>query len=100
MSSLPLARLHLSLEQIVLSGRLVDFALLVLVVESIAVILIHRRTGQGPDAPRVLSNAAAGGTLMLALRAALVGQGWLWITLWLLCALVAHVTDLALRWRG
>jgi nitroreductase len=77
----------------------VDFALLVLVLESAGVIAFHRRTGRGPSPSRVLSNAAAGGTLLLALRASLVGQGWLWIAAWLLAALFAHVTDLALRWR-
>jgi hypothetical protein len=36
--------------------------------------------------------------LLLALRAALLGASWPRIALWLLAALVAHLSDLRLRW--
>jgi hypothetical protein len=35
----------------------------------------------------------------LALRAALTGQAWWWVALWLSLALPAHLAWLALAWR-
>ena len=35
----------------------------------------------------------------LALRAALLGQDWWWVALWLSLALPAHLAWLALAWR-
>ena len=37
--------------------------------------------------------------LMLALRAALVGAGWIAVAAWMLAGLVAHLADLGLRFR-
>jgi hypothetical protein len=45
-----------------------------------------------------LLNAGAGGSLALALRAALTDSGWQWVTVWLLCALFFHTADLLRRW--
>jgi hypothetical protein len=46
-----------------------------------------------------MANLAAGASLLMALRAALTNAGWEMTILWLLMALVAHVADLASRWR-
>ena len=48
----------------------------------------------------ILANLAAGACLLLALRGALVAAEAQWILLALGAALVAHVTDVALRIRG
>jgi hypothetical protein len=44
-------------------------------------------------------NLLAGACLLMALRSALSGSGWAWIAAWLFAALVAHLADLARRWR-
>jgi hypothetical protein len=40
----------------------------------------------------------AGMCLMLALRAALVDSGWMWVAAFLALSGVAHVADLITRW--
>ena len=47
----------------------------------------------------LIVNIGAGGSLMVALRFALGGGGWLAITVCLLAALVFHVADIRLRWE-
>ena len=85
------------LESLVLSGRIVDIALAVLVVESLALYAWRRRARGGISPWALLANLGAGGSLMLALRAALTGAGWTWIATWLVAALVFHLADLAQR---
>lgn len=58
----------------------------------------HRRA-YSACAIELAANLAAGAFLLLALRAALAGAGPVWIAASLLGALVAHLADLALRWR-
>lgn len=86
------------MQSLIESGRIVDIVLAVLVIEVVLLALWHRRTGRGVAAVPAFLNAGAGGSLALALRAALTGSGWQWITLWLLCALVFHSADLVRRW--
>lgn len=88
-----------SLEELVTSGRIVDLMLLFVVIEIVAILLIHRMTGAGIAAIPLLTNIGAGGSLMLALRADLTGSGWTWVAVFLVAALVFHVSDLALRWQ-
>lgn len=58
------------------------------------------RSGRSPLRLReVLGNLVSGAALMLAVRAALLDESWIVVAAWLLCALLAHVTDLLLRWR-
>ena len=87
------------LDQFILSGRIVDVALVFLVAETIVVAVLYRTRGHGVRIPSLLVNAGAGGSLMLALRAALTGAGWHWIAAFLVSALVFHVADLAERWE-
>jgi hypothetical protein len=47
----------------------------------------------------VLGNLVSGAALMLAVRAALLDEPWPIVAAWLLFALLAHVTDLLVRWR-
>ena len=81
------------------SGRVADLILLVLVFEGLALWLFHQRTGRGLPLSVVLPFLLAGGAFALSLRAALTGAGWPLVALPLLGALVAHVWDLAARWR-
>ena len=88
-----------ALESLVSSGRIVDIALAVLVVEVLVIIGVRRVTGSGVATPSLLINAGAGGSLMLALRAALSGSAWTWVATFLVAALVFHAADVAERWE-
>jgi hypothetical protein len=81
------------------SGRAVDLILGLLVIEAAVLLTFHHRTGRGLGARQLLGLLLSGGFLLLALRAALTDAGWLWIGAWLTLALVAHLADLAMRWR-
>lgn len=81
------------------SGRLVDLILIVVVIEA-AVLLIYWLRTRGGIAPHdLLPNLFAGAFLLLALRATLAGSGWMLASLFLAVAGLAHLTDIAQRWR-
>jgi hypothetical protein len=86
------------MQALIESGRIVDIVLAVLVIEIVLLALWHRRTGGGIAALPAFLNAGAGGSLALALRAALTDSGWQWVAAWLLCALAFHTADLVRRW--
>ncbi len=52
---------------------------------------------RGKRAATVILGLVPGLCLMLALRAAIIGQGAEWIGMWLTASLPAHVLDLRLR---
>lgn len=87
------------LEQFILSGRIVDVMLAVLVIEIIWLSARHHKTGQGLSPGMLIANAGAGGSLMLALKAVLTGATWPWIVAALLASLVFHTVDLRYRWK-
>jgi hypothetical protein len=76
---------------------IVDFAIAVAIVETLVLVLRHRRTGRGIAPADLLPNIAAGLCLMLALRAALAQAAWGWIVLPLAASGVAHALDLRRR---
>lgn len=80
------------------SGRIVDGILLLVAGEALVLAWLVRRRGS-PPLPSLLANLASGAALMLALRAALVGAGWIAVAAWMLAGLVAHLADLGLRIR-
>ena len=80
------------------SGRIIDVILALVALEALLLAWLGRRGGL--PLPALLANLASGGALMLALRAALVGSGWIVIAGWLLAGLVAHLADLRLRFRA
>jgi hypothetical protein len=79
------------------SGRVVDVILALVVVEAIALAGWRRLTGRGLALRALAANLLAGGFLLLAVRAALVGAEWIWVAASLLAALLAHLADLAAR---
>ena len=82
------------------SGRVVDLILALLVFEaSLLCIAALVWRGRFPLAGLLL-NIAAGGCLLLALRAVLVGAEWTVTGAWLAAAFVAHAGDLIQRFRG
>ncbi len=87
------------LDELIASGRIVTVMGAFVALEVVVLLAYRARTGRGIPAASLLANIGAGGSLMLALGAALRGAGTLAIAGWLLGALVFHVADLALRWR-
>lgn len=76
------------------SGHVVDVILAVMAVEA----LLLLRLQSGASVGDVLCVLLPGALLLLALRGALVGAGWMWIALCLLLAFPAHLIDLRRRW--
>ena len=82
------------------SGRVVDLVIALTICEGLFLYWLRRSTGRGLAVLDIIGNLAAGIFLMLALRAALVGDGWPAIALFLSLALIAHLWDLIRRWRS
>ena len=82
------------------NGRAIDGILILMLAEAAAVLGWRALRGNGPAIVPFLGNLAAGAFLLLAVRGALVGAGPLTLALLLLAAFLAHLTDLALRWRA
>lgn len=87
------------MEALFANGRIVDLILGLTVLEAVALVAYHRRTGRGVSPADLLGNLLAGACLLLALRGALVGAWWGWIALCLSASLLAHLADLRSRWR-
>jgi hypothetical protein len=81
-----------------MSGRVIDLILLLVVAEAAGLLLLRRATGRGVAPSALLANLAAGAFLLLALRCGLSGAGAAWVGLCLALALVAHLADLRSRW--
>lgn len=84
----------------VLDGRIILVMLVFVVIEFVVLTLIWKTRGIGIAPFPLFVNLAAGSCLMLALRAVLVGSSVKTVTAWLVLSLVAHLSDLIVRWRG
>ena len=85
------------LQQWVTNGGLVDTIISITLLETVALLLYHRTTKRGLAPRDYLLNVASGLCLMLALRCALSGAAWYFISMWLMAAGLAHVADIAMR---
>ncbi len=88
------------MEALVTSGAVADLILACLVLEALALLAWRRWRGTGPSVPDILALLLPGAFLVLALRVALTGGPWPLILLALSAALIAHLADLARRFRG
>lgn len=79
--------------------RLLDLALALIALEGVALWGWRRWSGQGPAPLALLPNLLSGAFLILVARALLSGAGPLWTGAALTAALIAHLADLAARWR-
>lgn len=86
------------MHDLLVSGRIVDLILGLMVPEAIGLLALRRLTGNGVRPLPLLANLAAGGMLLLALRSALTGGSPAMLGMFLLLSLVADVVDLACRW--
>ena len=87
------------LEQWVTGGGLIDTIIGITLLETAALLLYHYQTKRGLAPRDYLLNVVSGLCLMLALRCALSGAAWYFMSLWLMAAGLVHVTDIAWRLR-
>ncbi len=87
------------LAQFFLSGRVVDVAIAITVLEGIALTAYHRATSRGVGPRNFAVNMASGLCLMLALRAALTGASWMVVALCLSASGTLHAFDIWRRWQ-
>jgi hypothetical protein len=81
------------------SGRIVDFILAVIVLESLVVIGLALVQRWHLPTVGMLMNLAAGAALLLALRSVLTDASWMVTGAWLGAAFLAHLADLTERFR-
>lgn len=74
------------------SGHAADIVLMVIVIE-----LVWLVTGRGWPVTAAILRLAPGAFMLLALRAALTGCDWRWISLPLLLSFPVHIADLTQR---
>ena len=82
------------------SGRIVDWIVLIMVLEWISVWAAQRLLKRSLGSLALLIGLCAGMALLLALRESLLGARWQVIAGWLAAAFVAHMFDLNIRLRG
>lgn len=80
--------------------RFIDAILVLVALEALGVLTWRALRGSGPAPIGFLCNLFAGAFLLLALRHALAGASSIAVASSLAFALVAHLADLALRWRA
>lgn len=88
-----------------LAAALADGSLLLAIVvfvllEALLLLWLWRKRKVGLAPRALLGSLVSGACLMLAVRAALLDAPWQQLAGWLLLSLIAHLTDLALRWQG
>lgn len=86
------------MEALFAGGRIVDWVLILLGIEALAILVLYRFARVGPGLGRVLPFLVAGACLLLAWRTAAAGLPWPVSALLLLGAGGAHVVDLWRRW--
>ena len=78
---------------------LIDLVIGITVVEGLALVAYHHRTGKGVAGSQFGINLLAGLSLMLALRLNVGGAGWAWVAASLTLAGAFHGLDLWRRWQ-
>ncbi|MEO0619392.1 MAG: hypothetical protein AAFZ01_08930 [Pseudomonadota bacterium] len=81
------------------SPLIVDLILGLVAIEIVALSYLFGRTSALFAPLPLLANTIAGIGILIALRGALAGTPWPWVPLGLTVSLVAHLCDLALRWK-
>jgi hypothetical protein len=87
------------LESLILSGRIIDIALAVMLAELLVLIALKKRGSLVFDVPGAVSNLGAGGSLALGIKAVLTGGSYLTIAACLVFSLMFHSIDTIRRVR-
>ena len=80
------------IQSLIESGRAIDIVLVVITVEAVILIMALGR----PWLATLLA-LLPGACLLLALRAAITSDDWLWIAFWVTLSFPIHLADLAIR---
>lgn len=86
------------MEALLTSGRIAELILALMAVEVAVLLFLWFRHGVGIRPLSLITNMAAGGSLVLALYVTLIGGSPYTLAAILLLSLVAHVADMAVRW--
>lgn len=81
-------------------GRGIDLILVIVAFEAVALTALWRFGKLGIPTTELVANLASGTSLILAVRSAVTGAPMSTVALFLSLSFVAHVTDLACRWRS
>lgn len=81
------------------SGALIDAILVLVALEALLLLVLPRLLRSAPRFNTLWPTFLSGVALMVAVRFALTDAPWTWVAGALLAALVAHLTDLAGRFR-
>lgn len=84
----------------VASGDVILVVVAVMVAEILLLGAWRWRRGGGMPIPELLANSGAGGSLALAVRSALLGEGPQMVAFWLVLAAIAHTSFIVLRLRA
>lgn len=79
--------------------EVIDIVIGITVLEALALLAYHRKTGKGVAGSQFMVNLLAGLSLMLALRLAVGGAAWAWVAASLMLAGAFHGLDLWRRWQ-
>jgi len=82
------------------SGQIVDWIVLILVLESLAVLAAQRMLKRALGWLALSVGLCAGLAWLVALRESLLGARWQTVAAWLGAAFVAHIADLRIRLKG
>lgn len=82
------------------NGHLVDLILLLVALESVALVVLWRWTHRGIPPLDLMPNILAGAFLLLTLRLAQASVDWTMCCASLAAAGLAHVADIYRRWRA
>ena len=85
------------MESLFTSGRIADVILMFMALEVLILGTYLWRRNQGLGLLSFVASSLAGGSLILALRAAILQSGWLFVAIYLLAGLLAHLGEIALR---
>jgi uncharacterized membrane protein YjjP (DUF1212 family) len=87
------------LERSFSDGSIVDLIFAFIAIECVA-LLLYRKYVKGFEVTEIIMLMLPGIFLLLALRSALSGASWPIVAGWLLASLIAHLGDLAMRFRS
>lgn len=87
------------LQAAIASGRLFEWIVLLVILEGLLLHWLWRRHAVGLPWHHLIGSFISGACLMLAVRAAVLAATSSEIALWLGLSLLAHLTDLGLRFR-
>jgi len=84
---------------VLVSPQVIDLILLAVLAEGAGLLVLYRVSGRGIPPGVLLPNLVAGGCLFLALRLVLSEAAASWVALALVVALIAHLSELVMRWQ-